>query len=181
MEEWRITRDRKGCERPGCPLPSAQHYFAVLEFPECMRRDLCDACFCEREQKADAPLVFWRASRKATGSKELVLDLVSLRMLFDKLGTVDDDRARSLRYFCALLLLRKRVLKLVQPRTAEQERADLVVIDPKMKELAPVALFAPAIAIDDLGAIKNELLAALGEGVGDGEGEATASVGDAQA
>lgn len=163
MDEWRITRDRKGCERPGCPLPSAQHYYAVLEFPACMRRDLCDACFCDHERRAEGPVVFWRAMRKQSGSKELVLDLVSLRALFDKLGAVEDDRARSLRYFCALLLLRKRVLKLVPPRTAEQERADLVVVDPKQKEMEPVALFAPAVAIDNLAAIKEELLAALGE------------------
>ena len=164
MDDWHITRDRKACERPGCPLPTAAHHFAVLEFPECVRKDLCDACFVDLERRAAAPLVFWRAMRKQPGSRELVLDLASLRALFDRLGTVDGDRARSLRYFCALLLLRKRLLKLVPPRTAEQERADLVVVDPKLKEMEPIALFAPAIALDDLGSVKDELLAALGEG-----------------
>ena len=52
---------------------------------------------------------------------------------------------------------------MVPPRTAEQERADLVVVDPKMKELEPIALFAPAIDLDDLSKIKDELLAAMGE------------------
>lgn len=166
MEDWKIKRDRAACERPGCPLPTLQQYYAVLEFPECMRRDLCAACFAEREQRAGAesPLVFWRAVRKQAGSKEPVLDLVSLRALFDRLAEVDDERARQLRYFCALLLLRKRVLKVVPPRTAEHERADLVVIDPKQKEMEPIALFAPAIDLDDIGSIKDELLAAIGEG-----------------
>jgi hypothetical protein len=100
-----------------------------------------------------------------------VLDLVSLRALFDKLANVDDERARQLRYFCALLLLRKRVLKMVPPRTAEQERADLVVVDPKMKELEPMSLFAPAIDLDDLSKIKDELLAAMGEDLDGGRGE----------
>jgi hypothetical protein len=163
MDDWKITRDRTACDRPGCPLPSAQQYFVVLEFPACVRRDLCDACFCDHERRAESPVVFWRAQRKATGSKEVVLDLASLRALFDRLGALADDRARSLRYFCALLLLRKRVLKLVPPRTREQERADLVVVDPKQKEMEPVALFAPAIEISDLAAVKDELLAALGE------------------
>ena len=75
-----------------------------------------------------------------------------------------DDRARALRYFCALLLLRKRVLRMVPPRNAEQERADLVLGDPKNKEAAPIALFAPAIDLSDLGALKEELMAAIGEG-----------------
>jgi len=174
MEDWKITRDRKACERPGCPLPSAQQYYAVLEFPACVRRDVCDACFCEVERNAAGQAVYWRAQRRKSDSKEPVLDLVSLRALFDKLGGVEDERARQLRYFCALLLLRKRVLKMVPPRTAEQERADLVVIDPKMKELEPIALFAPAIDLDDLSKIKDELLVAIGEDAEGGKAEAAA-------
>jgi hypothetical protein len=165
MEEWKITRDRRACERPGCPLATAPHHYAVLEFPACVRRDLCEACFAELENRAETPLVYWRAPRKQTGSKDPVLDLQSLRALFDRLGTVDDERARSLRYFCALLLLRKRVLRIVPARTPEQERADLVVVDGKRPEMEPVALFAPAVDLADLGAIKEDLLAAIGEGV----------------
>lgn len=164
-EDWKIHRDRKGCEKPGCPLPTSRSFYAVLEWPSCVRRDLCDACFVDYERRCQGsePPIFWRALRKATGGKELVLDLVSLRLLFDRLGAVDDDRARSLRYFCALLLLRKRVLRMVRPQNAEQERADLVVVDPKQKEAGPVLLFAPALDLSNLGAIKDELLAALGE------------------
>jgi hypothetical protein len=164
-EDWKIQRDRKACERPGCPLPTSKSWFAVLDWPECVRRDLCDACFQDHERRcaAEAPPIFWRALRKSTGSKEPVLDLNSLRVLFDRLATVDDDRARALRYFCALLLLRKRVLRMVPPRTAAQERADLVVVDPKLKEMEPVALVAPAIDLGDLGGLKDDLLAAIGE------------------
>lgn len=181
-DDWKIQRDRKGCLKPGCPLPTSSSYFAVLEWLKdedggdavrCTRRDLCDACFRDHEQRcaAEAPPIFWRAMRKSSGSKEPVLDLQSLRALFDRLGNVDDDRARALRYFCALLLLRKRVLKMVKPRTAEQERADLVVADPKLKEQDPIPLFAPAIEATDLSTIKDELLAAIGENVGAEAGE----------
>lgn len=164
-DDWKIHRDRTACDKPGCPLPTSRAYIAVLEWPACVRRDLCEPCFADLERRcqgAEAP-IFWRAMRKQSGSKEPVLDLASLRVLFDRLGTVDDERARALRYFCTLLLLRKRVLKMVAPRTKEQERADLVVVDPKIKEMEPVALFAPAIDLSDLGAIKDELLAAIGE------------------
>ena len=165
-EDWKIQRDRAACTKPGCPLPTSRSYTAVLEWPACVRRDLCDACFADHERRCPegSPPIFWRALRKVAGSKEPVLDLASLRVLFDRLGSVDDDRARSLRYFCALLLLRKRVLKMVRPRNAEEERADLVVVDPKLKEMEPVALFAPAVDLSDLGGIKDELLAAMGDG-----------------
>ncbi|MBX3462363.1 MAG: hypothetical protein KF830_04275 [Planctomycetes bacterium] len=164
-EDWKIRRDKQACDKPGCPLPGSRSYFAVLEWPGCVRRDLCDACFTDLERRCQGgePPIFWRALRKASGGKEPVLDLASLRVLFDRLGSVDDDRARALRYFCTLLLLRKRVLKMVPARTAEQEQADLVVVDPKVEGMAPVALFAPAIDLSDLGAIKDELLAAIGE------------------
>jgi hypothetical protein len=36
-------------------------------------------------------------------------------------------------------------------------------VDPKQKEMEPVALFAPAVDLADLSVIKNELLAAIGE------------------
>lgn len=168
-DDWKIHRDRKACERPGCPLPTSRSWFAVLTWPDCVRHDLCDACFQEHERhcaKAEPP-IFWRTVRKATGNKEPVLDLNSLRALFDRLASVDDDRARALRYFCALLLLRKRVLRMVAPRTAEQERADLVVVDPKIKEMEPIPLIAPAIDLSDLGGLRDELMAAIGEGVAD--------------
>lgn len=172
LDEWKIQRDRGRCDKPGCPLASARQYVAVLELPGCVRRDLCDACFTDYERRSPEPPIFWRAMRKQSGSKEPVLDLMSLRLLFDRLAAVDDDRARGLRYFCALLLLRKRMLKMVRPRNAEEERADLVVVDPKLKEMEPVALFAPEIDLDNLGGIKDELLAAMGE---DKDGDAESS------
>jgi hypothetical protein len=63
---------------------------------------------------------------------------------------------------------------MVPPRTAEQERADLVVVDPKMKELEPISLFAPAIDLDDLSKIKDELLQAMGEDLEGGRSEESA-------
>lgn len=165
-EDWKIQRDRTACVRPGCPLPTSRSYYAVLQWPACVRTDMCDACFQDHERRCPAgePPIFWRALRKPSGSKEPTLDLNSLRALFDRLADVADDRARALRYFCALLLLRKRVLRMVPPRNAEQERADLVLGDPKNKEAPPIALFAPAIDLSDLGALKEELMAAIGEG-----------------
>lgn len=175
-DDWKIHKDRRGCDKPGCPLPTSASCFAVLEWlavqsvgdgggaaPTCVRRELCDACFKDYERGCppDQPPIFWRAFKKIAGHREPTLDLQSLRLLFDRLGNVDDDRARALRYFCALLLLRKRVLKMARPRNAAEERADLVVVDPKLKEQEPVALFAPAIDPSDLGAVKDELLAAI--------------------
>lgn len=165
MEQWKITRDRGRCEKPGCPLAGARSHFVVLELPDCTRRDLCDSCFAELEGGERRP-IFWKAVRKGNEDKTQILDLVSLRMLFERLGEEEGEQLAGLRYFVALLLLRKRVLKMVDPINDEQEKADLLVADPKVPEMDPVALFAPDVDLDELGGLKEELMAALVEGEG---------------
>lgn len=163
MEDWKIHREKARCEKPGCPLAGRREFFAVLELPSCVRRDLCQECFSDLERTAERSPIFWRGHRNDDGKKQIVLDLVTLRLMFDRLAEEDSDQARSLRYLVALLLLRKRVLKMVDPKTPEQEAADLLVIDPKVEGMEPVALVAPAVEMDQLVAMKDELLAAAGE------------------
>ena len=57
--------------------------------------------------------------------------------------------------------LRKRVLRLVDAETEEQERADLLVVDPKVEDMRPVALHAPDVDSDNLEALRKELLSVL--------------------
>lgn len=177
-EGWRIRRDRRRCEKPGCPLRGRGRidYFAVLEFPEGVRRDLCAPCFRERCAKGDGDLVFWKVHRPE--KRAPILDVDSLRRLFDTLGEEQpEDRreiAAELRYLIALLLVRKRVLKLVDSRNEAEETADLVVEDPKRAEAGRVALWAPEITGERLDALKGELLAVLDAGpaeVADGGAE----------
>ncbi len=171
MEQWKIQRDRTRCEKPGCPLAGAEEYYAVLELPDCVRRDLCQMCFHQLGSEPGEEPIYWKGVRKAPGKKAPVLDLQSLRLLFDRLAQSDNESAQGLRYFVALLLIRKRVLKMTDPVTEEQELADMIVIDPKRKDLEPVALFAPELDTDRLAGLKDELLAAIGEGEADSEAQ----------
>lgn len=167
MEEWKIQKDRTKCTKPGCPLSASSEYYAVLELPSCTRRDLCQPCFREHETEAGEALLFWRGRRQSKEQKGPVLDLASLRQLFDRLGDEDDpeklEAARGLRYLVALLLLRKRWLKMVDAQNPEQEQADLLVVDPKVEGMEPVALSAPTLDADGMGSLKAELLALLGQ------------------
>jgi hypothetical protein len=168
LEQWKIRRDRGREEKPCCRRAAQREYFAVLELPSCTRRDLCAPCFQRLEQESDVPPIYWKARRKVA-RKGPVLDLVSLKLLFDRLGEREaDDTAAGLRYFVALLLLRKRIVKLVDATTPEEEAADLVVADPKRPEAPPVPLFAPELDDDRLAGLKQELIAAIGEPGEDG-------------
>lgn len=171
MEQWKIIRDKRHQDGGCCDRPKGPESFALLELPACVRRDYCPMCFAElqRNRPADGrPPVFWRIKRKA-GKAEPVLDLTLLRHLFDRLGEEGGERPAALRYFVALLLLRKRVLKMADPTTAAEEAADLVVIDPRQPTMAPVALIAPALEEQSLTELKDELLLAAGsvQGVAD--------------
>lgn len=164
LEQWKIHKAQEICDKPGCPLAAAKEYYAILELPSCLRRDLCAACFQSLEEEGQEP-VYWKAFRQEKGKTGPRLDLVSLRFLFDRLAEEEEETARGLRYFVALLLLRKRVLRMVDAETEEQEQADLLVIDPKVEGMEPVALSAPANDEQGLAGIKRELLGFL-----DGEG-----------
>ena len=158
---YRIQRDRTKCCANWHPS-LATHWFAVLAFPDCVRRDLCGRCFEDyRKGVEERDLIFWKVRRRPDGKKEVSLDLVALRLLFDRLGEEDSERAAGLRYFVALLLLRKRALRMVDPINEAQEQADLVVADPKIQGVEPVALYAPDLDLDNLGGLKDELLAIL--------------------
>lgn len=195
MEAWKIQRNRLRCEKPGCPLAAEKEYYAILQLPECIRVERCGDCFDELKHEADEMPFHWKVRRNLDGSKHPMLDLESLRALFDRLGETpdpsekpeqppdpdrvkepavegaeadsepDDDRrtAASLRYLVALLLLRKRRLKMVDPQTPEQEAADLLVVDPRVVEMQPIALHAPELDPDRLGNLREELMAAIGE------------------
>ncbi|MBI5850230.1 MAG: hypothetical protein HZB39_04215 [Planctomycetes bacterium] len=163
MEAWRIHRERGRCPEPACPLPTADEFFAVLELPSCERHDLCATCFHRRVSQTGESPIFWKARRQEPGHRAPTIDLASLRVLFDRLGEHDSDEARGLRYFVALLLLRKRVLRMVPAANQTEESADLVVLDPKVPGSARIALVAPELAGDRMAKLKDELLAALAE------------------
>src|SRR5688572_20060185 len=113
MESWKIRTEKSRCTRAGCPLPAAREYFALLTLPECSRRDVCAECFEEEVGKGEGKgLVYWKARRQPGEKKEPTLDVESLRGLFWKLGEESGERAAGLRYLVALLLLRRRALKL---------------------------------------------------------------------
>jgi hypothetical protein len=183
LEQWKIQKNRERCEKPGCPLAAATEFYAVLQLPECVRVERCANCFEElRHEAAELPF-HWRVRRTLDGKTKPMLDLDSLRVLFDRLGQEPETPAEpenvdgtedgseekdgkmtgGLRYLVALLLLRKRRLKMVDPQNEEQERADLLVVDPKVEDMVPVALSAPDLDPDRLGNLREELMVAIGE------------------
>lgn len=198
MEQWKIHKDRVKCDKPGCSLAAEMEYFAILQLPDCIRLERCQNCFGEIQRSGQSMPFHWKIRRTVDGKQQPILDLESLRTLFDTLGQTDPEAssgdesednaaasapevseqaeggdgsaapldatevASGLRYLVALLLIRKRRLKMVDALTPGQEAADLVVIDPKVEGMEPVALFAPSLDPERLAGLREELTAAIG-------------------
>lgn len=163
MEAWKIRLEKTRCTRAGCPLPAAREYYALLTLPQCARRDLCAPCFDELLAQSPEPPIYWKARRQPGDKKAVTLDVESLRALFWRLAEERAEGAAGLRYLVALLLLRKRAFKVARGEGSANLDADLVVVDPRQPEAKPVALYAPELDDAALAALKDELVAALGE------------------
>lgn len=165
MSDWKILRDRsqaETCSRGGCALAGEAEHYAILELPACIRRQVCLTCFHELKSQGCEMPFHWKVRRRPDGKRQAVMDLASLRALFDRLA--EEPEASALRYLVALLLLRKRVLRIADARNAQEEQADLLVIDPKVDGMEPVALAAPSLPPEALADLEQELAAAIGAG-----------------
>jgi hypothetical protein len=133
MREWNIhRRDERcaGCERV---FADGEHHFSALHLapagsPEGFaREDRCATCFEGVADRADT-LVYWRTEHRARERRGLAIDFDSIERLFLALAGRAEARLAELQYLLALLLLRKKRLKLV--RVVRAEGSERLVLRP---------------------------------------------------
>ena len=157
----RIPARGRRCADCNAPLLPGQYVYSLLRLLELTRRDLCEACFARSQAARDPGQVYWRHRRPEPSVKELKVDLESVGELFQRL--LDDQRPEvlGLRYLAALLLVRKRRLKLAQGE--ESEGQDLSVALPTAEGTPPKVLVLPApdLSPEGLERLKTEFLGSL--------------------
>jgi hypothetical protein len=170
MAEWKIARRRDRCSRCEAAFGEDAKHVSTLRFQgdALVREDLCPACFDGREPGQD--IFFWY-TRERNERRGLALDLPTLEQLFLRLEGNAEPRIEELRYVIALLLMRKRRLKLV--RVVRDPRETMLLRRPRRDEgwRVPVCDFDPA-RID---ALKSDLMAIF-----DGTPEDVGTGGEAQ-
>ena len=162
--EWRIAETSKSCERCGARFLPEQDFFSRLELARAegmtalARTDYCAACWAKLASQLEAP-IFWKTRRRGVDDAKNLVDLASLHGLF--LNLVEDSRpeVEALRYVVALLLLRKKLLKVV--RGAGGARGDLVFKDPRDPEKR-MRLPSPDLSEESLQNLKDQLGEILG-------------------
>jgi hypothetical protein len=125
MSDWRIHRREPRCARCERAFEEGEAIFSLLSFDadRLRREDRCPACFERPPDGAGAhgaEVLFWRTRHWADRRARFAVDFEAIEELFLALeGRVpgsQDERQQELRYLLALLLLRKKRLKLVGVR-----------------------------------------------------------------
>lgn len=116
--DWKIREKEEGCAACKRPFGAGEEHFSILVVgaDALGREDRCVACF---EAAEETPGIFWRTRRQAAG-RRLTVDFESIERLFLALEGRSEERLEELRYLLALLLVRKKRLKLVRVLRREQ-------------------------------------------------------------
>jgi hypothetical protein len=138
MADWKFSRRRDRCSACEAVFDEDGRHVSTLSLraEELARADLCLACW-ERSSRGDE-IFFWY-TRRCSERRGLQLDLPTLEQLFIRLEGREATRMLEMRYILALLLMRKKRLKLVRIERAPRET--LVVRRPRREEALSVAVF----------------------------------------
>lgn len=155
MTEYEIKPLSLRCALTGRELKPGEFYYSVLsESPEGFSRHDYSAEAWTRPP--EGAIGFWRSKvPEATGKKrsQLVDDSVILEF-FNRLAGEQDDYKINFRYILALLLVRKKVLKL-EAAERDGDREVLVLRSPTTREQHRV--INPALTEEQLGAVQTEV------------------------
>ena len=154
MSDWRIRRREERCERCERAFLEGESIFSLLfvEDGRLRREDACPACFEGRTGGGE--LVFWRTRHRQGRTRALTVDFEAIEELFLALASREEERLLELRYLLALLLLRKKRLKLTGMRRNEGKSA-MVLARPRREEELLVAVFE--LAPERIEALREEL------------------------
>ncbi|MCB9897092.1 MAG: hypothetical protein H6825_03695 [Planctomycetes bacterium] len=145
-EDWKIPSSGGCCSRCGEPLRPASHVTAVLELADegPRRLDLCETC---TEQGAPTGSFFWRHQLPEGGRVHAVVDYGMLREVLERLLERPGEVYRRLCYLVALVLVRKRQLRLKSFEV--RERREVMVVS-RGAGHDDLVVPAPYLSADDL-------------------------------
>ena len=117
MSDWRIHRREERCSRCERTFVQGEALFSLLAFEgdHLRREDACAACF----QAPEGEVLFWRTRYETDRRARFAVDFEAIEGLFLALEGRTEGRLSELRYLLALLLMRKKRLKLVGVRRTE--------------------------------------------------------------
>lgn len=139
MTDWTFRRRQPECQACTKRFEEGERHASALAIvgEALVREDVCSGCWLGRVGRDE--LFHW-FTRHREGKRGLQLDLGTLEALFVRLEGRVEPRVREMRYLLALLLLRKRRIK-VDRILREAEGEAMLVHRPRRKESFRVYVF----------------------------------------
>ncbi|MCW8131634.1 MAG: hypothetical protein KIS92_14910 [Planctomycetota bacterium] len=113
--DWRIAKSNLQCKACETRFKVGDTYYSLLrdQGNEFERNDFCPACF--QEHAAAGVYSFWKTTvpeEEEEAKPKAVLDVASVLEFFRRLAAESDPQRVAFRYVLALMLTRKKVLRL---------------------------------------------------------------------
>lgn len=145
-EDWKIPSPSGRCGGCDTPFHAHESVTAVLELADPLPRrvDWCAACVVAADPTR---AIFWRRVVPAGDKSRPTVDYAMLREVFERLIDRPGDVYHRLSYLVALVLVRKRQLRL---KAFEQREGREVMIVTRGAEYGDRVVPAPYLSADDL-------------------------------
>lgn len=163
MAEYKLAKRSAVCMACQAPFPEGATIVSAL-YPEgeaFLRRDLCESCFAAPGEVYS----FWRARQPKDREERIRLDLNLAGDFLRRLLREEDPVRRATAYMVALLLARKRRVKLLRTvRTPDGELMSVLV--PGAEEDEVVDLPAPKLGPEESARLEQEMAALFADARG---------------
>lgn len=171
-ETWHIARGSRICAHGGGTIvPGEAFYSALIEDGEGFaRRDFAAASWPEVDK---APFFsYWRNKSRSAGESDraAAVDYGRLLVFFDALADAGEPRRRLFRYVVALMLARRRILRLDAVR--KTPAGDFLVLHDRRRP-EPLEVFAPEATREQLDEVQERLDRLFDDGDAEAGGAAT--------
>ena len=183
MNEWNIQSRARACEACAQPFADRQPYHTLLldEPPALRRSDICEPCW--QKQSADARsqtgfISHWQGIFEVPPPAVDAIQKETAETVLRKLIEQNDPRYAPAAYILAVMLERKRILKVKEQITRDGQRVFLYE-QPKTGDIFTIA--DPNLHLDQLEAVQRDVAMLLEQGLNPPAttGEAPASVEEA--
>lgn len=161
--DWRIAKSNHVCRGCDARFKVGDSYFSVLfdQGNDFQRNDFCADCF--QAQRPAGVFSFWKTTvpeEEEETKPKPVLDVASVLDFFRRLAGDRDPQRVAFRYVLALMLTRKKVLKLKGGSRAQDGSDVLVFAEGRGGETHEV--LQPALSEDEVAVVSAELGRLLG-------------------
>jgi hypothetical protein len=152
--DWKISKGGEACSKCEKPLAHGDTYYSTITLDAQLisRIDFCEECFgLEQDHPSE---VFWRTKKLITGPVKKSVNFEVLRELFMSILEVKEKAFKEVAYLLALVLIRKRYLKLKD--FISQDGTDYMTVRQK-KDLPLIKVEVPLLKEEDIALLRGKL------------------------